>query len=216
MKPANIVIGATGVKLLDFGLAKRIPVGLVSSLSGAVTTDSVTAAGTIVGTLQYMAPEQLEGRDADARSDIFSLGAVLYEMLTGRRAFDAPSQPGVIAAIMSSVPLSLSAARPDVPGALDHLIARCLSKQPSERWQSAADIKMALEWIAGDTTAARPAATARSRWPWVGLVAAAASATLFAIWFTGPKQERSVTRFTLVPAHAIAAGARSCCDLSRW
>ncbi len=205
LKPANIVIGATGVKLLDFGLAKRIPVGLASSMSGAVTTASVTAAGTIVGTLQYMAPEQLEGKDADARSDIFALGAVLYEMLTGRRAFDAPSQPGVIAAIMSSVPLSLLAARPDVPGALDHLIGRCLSKHPSERWQSAADIKMALEWIAGDTTAARPAATARSRWPWVGLAAVAAGAMLFATLFTGPKQERSVTRFALVPAHAIAA-----------
>jgi serine/threonine-protein kinase len=207
LKPANIVIGAKGAKLLDFGLAKHIPIGFASSVSDAVTAAALTNAGTIVGTLQYMAPEQLEGKDADARSDIFAFGAVLYEMLTGRRAFDAPTQPGVIASIVSAFPCEPSAIRPDVPRAVDHVVGRCLSKNPLDRWQSATDVKFELEWIARGPADAQPAPTARWNWLRLGLVvtvAVVAIAGVLAVLFTGPDPGAGVTRFTLVPAHAIA------------
>jgi serine/threonine protein kinase len=169
LKPGNIMLTATGAKLLDFGLAKPTP-ALSSSLTLTVTAtpDSpVTEQGTIVGTFQYMSPEQVEGKELDGRSDIFSLGAVLYEMLTGRRAFEGKSQLSVASAILEKEPEPISALRPMTPPALDHTIRKCLAKDAEERWQSASDLKSELLWISQSSGEAairrRPSATV-SRW----------------------------------------------------
>ena len=146
LKPGNIMLTATGAKLLDFGLAKpAVPLASVATLTTAVTQDSpVTEQGTIVGTFQYMSPEQLEGKEADARSDIFALGCVLYEMATGKRAFDGKTTASVIAAILGSEPKPVTALHPTFPPALDRLVRECLAKDPDERWQTAHDIKLEL------------------------------------------------------------------------
>ena len=150
-----------GTKLLDFGLAK-LNLSPVSALSALPTQDSpVTMPGTILGTLPYMAPEQLEGGETDARTDIFAFGAVVHEMVTGRRAFEGKSQASLIGAIMHGEPASLATLQPTSPPALDRLIRTCLAKDPDERWQSAKDIRRELEWIVtGDTRASAPATTA--------------------------------------------------------
>src|SRR2546425_5711912 len=150
LKPGNIMLTPTGAKLLDFGLAK--PAALLASvatLTAAVTQDSpVTAQGTIVGTFQYMSPEQIEGKELDSRSDIFSFGAVLYEMLTGKRAFEGKSQISVASAILEKDPAPITSFKPTTPPALDHAIRRCLAKDPEERWQTARDLVLELKWIA--------------------------------------------------------------------
>ncbi|MGH9391152.1 MAG: serine/threonine-protein kinase, partial [Vicinamibacteria bacterium] len=133
LKPGNVMITKSGVKLLDFGLAKlraTAPGGVFSGLSVMPTqTDaSLTAQGTILGTFQYMAPEQLEGKDADARSDIFALGAVLYEMATGKKAFVGKSQASLIAAILDATPPPISTVQPMTPPALDRVVKTCLEK----------------------------------------------------------------------------------------
>ena len=148
LKPGNIMLTAMGAKLLDFGLAKpAAPLGSAAMLT-AVTQDSpVTEQGTIVGTFQYMSPEQLEGKDVDARSDIFSFGAVLYEMLTGQRAFLGKSQLSVASAILEKEPVPITTAKPLTSPTLDHAIRKCLAKHPDERWQSAGDLASELKWI---------------------------------------------------------------------
>jgi len=159
LKPANIMLTASGAKLLDFGVAALCaPDPVAGSAPAAVRTETeaLTEEGTILGTLHYMAPEQLEGRDADARADIFALGAVLYEMATGRQAFGGSSKASVIASILERDPPSLAAAAaeggtgPSEPLSplLDHVVARCLAKQPAERWQTVADLRRELQWIA--------------------------------------------------------------------
>jgi serine/threonine protein kinase len=150
LKPGNIMLTKTGAKLMDFGLAKPAPVVMEIASSATIPTASMalTAEGTIVGTLQYMSPEQLEGKEADARSDIFALGAVLYEMFTGRQAFTGSSRASVIAAILTSEPPSISQSQPLSPLILDHVIKHALTKNPDERWQSAHDTKIALGGIA--------------------------------------------------------------------
>src|SRR5881296_2256664 len=155
LKPGNIMLTKEGVKLLDFGLAKLAgphPAQTLSRLSALPTEDNspLTAEGTIVGTLQYMAPEQLEGREADARTDIFALGTVLYEMATGQRAFKGKSQASLIAAILTSEPPPISSLQPMTPAALDRLVKTCLAKDPDERWQSVRDLANGLKWIAQD------------------------------------------------------------------
>ena len=129
----------TGAKLLDFGLAKwrqvSNPIQPLSSLPTAAASADLTAHGTILGTLQYMPPEQLEGQEADARSDIFAFGAVLYEMLAGRKAFEGRSQSSLIAAIMHVDPPGISVLQPMTPAALDRVVKICLAKDPDERWQ---------------------------------------------------------------------------------
>jgi len=153
LKPGNIMLTPTGAKLLDFGLAKPA-VQLVSgatltvaTLTAATQTDPVTHEGMIVGTFQYMSPEQVEGKDLDWRSDIFSLGAVLYEMVTGKRAFEGKSQLSVASAILEKEPAPITVVKPLAPPVLDHVIRKCLAKIPDDRWQSAADIKHEISWI---------------------------------------------------------------------
>ena len=155
LKPGNVMLTRQGAKLLDFGLAKATAVGAAGGLSMLPTTPpGLTAEGTILGTFQYMAPEQLEGREADARTDIFAYGAVLYEMLTGRKAFAGKSHASLISSIMSSQPPPVSALQTLSPAALDQLVTRCLAKDPDDRWQSARDVKGQLEWIASLAPAA--------------------------------------------------------------
>jgi Tol biopolymer transport system component/predicted Ser/Thr protein kinase len=165
LKPANVMITKSGAKLLDFGLAK----------SGGLTVDphgetvhhdqSLTQEGTILGTFQYMAPEQLEAEEADARTDIFALGAVLYEMATGVRAFDGSTKTSLIAAIVSQDPKPLAQIVPLTPPAFEHLVSRCLAKSPDDRWQSAHDIAEQLRWIseAGSQAGAAAPAVTRSK-----------------------------------------------------
>ena len=138
LKPGNIMLTKSGTKLLDFGLAKLKPNAQPSgALSTLPTNVAVTADGTILGTLQYMAPEQLEGQEVDARADIFAFGAVLYEMATGRKTFEGKSQASLIAAILDRDPPPLSSLQPATPAHLDHVVQRCLAKAPDDRWQAA-------------------------------------------------------------------------------
>jgi serine/threonine protein kinase len=154
LKPGNVMLTATGVKLLDFGLAKikepqaREAAGASALRTEALSKEPLTERGTVLGTFRYMAPEQLEGREADERTDIFALGAVLYEMATGSRAFGGESQASLIAAIMERDPPSLSAVEPMTPPALDWTVRKCLAKDPADRWQSAGDIASEIRWIA--------------------------------------------------------------------
>jgi TolB-like protein/Flp pilus assembly protein TadD/predicted Ser/Thr protein kinase len=144
LKPGNVMLTKSGAKLLDFGLATTNP--SVASDDG-MTLNKLTKEGTILGTLPYMAPEQLDGLETDARSDIFALGAVLYEMLTGKRAFEGTTRSSLIAAIISTEPKPVSAIKPLTPPAFEHVIAKCLAKTPDDRWQSAHDIAEELRWI---------------------------------------------------------------------
>jgi len=145
MKPGNIMLTTTGAKLLDFGLAKPA-VALTSAATLTVTTPSspVTERGTILGTFQYMSPEQVEGKELDGRSDIFSLGAVLYEMVTAQRAFEGKSQLSVASAILEKEPAAITTVRPLTPPSLEHVIKKALAKLPEERWQSATFMSLPL------------------------------------------------------------------------
>src|SRR5437879_5653757 len=150
LKPGNIMLTATGAKLLDFGLAKpAAPLTELATLTAQRQHVPVTEQGTIVGTFQYMSPEQVEGKELDGRSDIFSLGAVLYEMLTGQRAFEGKSQLSVASAILEKEPAPITTIQPMTPPLLDHVVKKCLAKIPEERWQSAGDLAGELEWISG-------------------------------------------------------------------
>src|SRR5262249_27950256 len=149
--PGNVMVTKAGTKLLDFGLAqlKRPEAASgFSSLSLPTNVTALTAQGMILGTLQYMAPEQLEGKDTDVRTDIFAFGALLYEMVTGRKAFEGRSQASLIAAILEREPKPIST-QPACPPELDRVIRRCLAKDPDERWQTAADLCAELKWVAG-------------------------------------------------------------------
>jgi Tol biopolymer transport system component len=150
LKPGNVMLTKSGAKLLDFGLAKLGPTAeAVVAMSAAPNVSaSLTRRGTILGTLQYMAPEQLEGKAADARTDIFAFGALLYEMLTGKKAFEGTSQASLISAILSSDAPPLAALQPLSPPALNRIVKKCLAKDPDERWQSAHDLTSELKWIA--------------------------------------------------------------------
>src|SRR6266436_1125065 len=152
LKPGNIMLTKTGAKLMDFGLAKALAVSasasnLTLSLTSPLSGHAVTSAGTMVGTFQYMAPEQLEGKDASVRSDIFAVGALLYEMVTGKRAFQGNTHASVIASILSSEPPPVSTVEPTSPPALERVIGKCLAKDPDERWQNAGDLASELKWI---------------------------------------------------------------------
>jgi eukaryotic-like serine/threonine-protein kinase len=150
LKPGNVMLTKTGAKLMDFGLAKATPAGAApaSSLTMTIADQPLTARGTIVGTFQYMSPEQTEGKEADARSDIFALGAILYEMVTGKRAFTGKSQASMVAAILASEPTPISVVQPMTPPALAQVVKSCLAKDPEERFQTVHDLKLQLKWIA--------------------------------------------------------------------
>jgi Tol biopolymer transport system component/tRNA A-37 threonylcarbamoyl transferase component Bud32 len=166
LKPGNIMLTKSGTKLLDFGLAKlkqeATPANVpLSELPTA--NDALTAQGTIVGTLQYMAPEQLEGKEVDARTDIFAFGTVVYEMATGKRAFEGKSQASLIAAILEREPPTMSSLQPMTPPALDRTIRTCLAKDVDSRWQSASDLEREFKWISesGSQVALAPAAAVK-------------------------------------------------------
>ena len=168
LKPANVMLTKNGAKLLDFGLAKLRDAeggdGAAGGAGGAggvlggtpssggsrmaTRTRDLTTAGTLLGTFQYMAPEQLEGREADARTDIFAFGALVFEMATGRRAFEGRSQASLIAAILKEEPRSISELQPVAPTGLDRVVRACLAKDPDDRVQTARDVRMQLEWVA--------------------------------------------------------------------
>ena len=149
-----------GVKLLDFGLAKLRPsAAAVSGLSMAATAPNpITSKGTIFGTAQYMAPELVEGHEADMRTDMFAFGCVLYEMLTARKAFEGKTQASLIAAILELEPTPLSTLQPLAPPLADAIVRKCLAKNPGDRWQSAADLATALRWAGDGANASVPAA----------------------------------------------------------
>jgi Tol biopolymer transport system component len=149
LKPGNIMLTPTGAKLLDFGLAKPVaPFTCIATLTAAATQSlPMTEEGMVVGTFQYMSPEQVEGKELDGRSDIFSLGAVLYEMLTGKKAFGGKSQLSVASAILEKEPAPITAAKPLTPPALEHAVKKSLAKLPEERWQSAGDLSSELKWV---------------------------------------------------------------------
>ncbi len=173
LKPANVMLTKAGAKLLDFGLAKlRQPTTQADTgaASSVVTREPSTLAGSVLGTVPYMAPEQLEGKRADARTDLFAFGAVMYEMLTGQRAFAGHSEANIIAAIMSSEPPSVRTLQPMTPPALDRLVRRCLAKDPDQRWESAHDVADELRWIrqsngatSGPDTSQPPVSSASSQ-----------------------------------------------------
>ncbi|MGH9254272.1 MAG: protein kinase domain-containing protein, partial [Vicinamibacterales bacterium] len=196
LKPGNIMLlrrsGPPVAKLLDFGLAKSGPPAAAGTASMLPTTPAaLTAQGTILGTFQYMAPEQVEGLDADARSDIFAFGAVLYEMVTGRKAFEARSHASLIAAILEHEPPALSKVRPEVPRQLEHVVGRCLAKASEERWQTAADLHRELQWVVESIAVDTPRAEADIEGRGVALVrrpvtlGVAALAVLFAATVAG-------------------------------
>jgi Tol biopolymer transport system component len=190
LKPGNVMLTAGGAKLLDFGLAKAAPTlsGVSSSAASGMTPSTptmtiadlssapkaLTQRGTVVGTFQYMSPEVLQGAEADARSDIFSLGCVLYEMVTGRRAFEGKSQLSVLTGILEHDPAPVSAVQKTSPAALDYVVKTCLEKNPEERFQSAQDVKLQLRWIAAGGGQKTVATGAQGRpWLWWAVAAVA-------------------------------------------
>src|SRR5580692_5453803 len=164
LKPGNIMLTKSDTKLLDFGLAKlkqevapAIPDSQLPTLQSAITGE-----GAILGTLQYMAPEQVESKEVDARTDIFAFGAVVYEMATGKKAFEGKTSASVMAKILEAEPPSMASLQPMTPPMLDRVVKRCLAKEPDERWQTASDLANELKWIAeGGSGVTVPTATAK-------------------------------------------------------
>jgi Tol biopolymer transport system component len=220
LKPANIMMTKAGAKLLDFGLAKLEERPVAGDETVALTA-ALTEKGTILGTFQYMSPEQLEAQESDARTDIFAYGAVLYEMITGRRAFEGKTRLSVISAVMSHDPPPVSTLQPMVPPALDRVVQRCLAKDPDQRWQTARDLMLELQWIAAagsQVGVPAPVAARRKsrelRWKVaaaaLALISVAALAMLAAAggWFRARSPGSGAARFlvTLPEGVTIAPG----------
>jgi len=214
LKPGNIMLTSGGAKLMDFGLAKPLGVQAASgsgsapsftaaaTLSGPSPLTPLTTAGSVIGTIQYMSPEQIEGKEADARSDIFAFGAVLYEMLAGKRPFSGKSQISLASSILESDPQPISAIRPLTPTTFEHVVTTCLQKNPEERYQTAHDIKLELQWIAAGKSSPTPApvtptpSRSRDRLGWAAALVAGIVLTAAAgMFFYHPAQ----------PAHSIRA-----------
>jgi serine/threonine protein kinase len=218
LKPGNIMLMKSGAKLLDFGLAKPIlpssppSSGLTQTL--ATPQHPLTTEGMVVGTFQYMSPEQVEGKEADARSDIFALGAVLYEMVTGRRAFEGKTTASTIAAILATDPPPISTVKPLSPSALEATVKSCLAKDPDERLQTAHDVKLQLKWIQENASSSRLAPTlptARRPWDRVGWLVAGLLSLLVigggAVWWLGAQQSSRAMYFNspvTLPANDVA------------
>ena len=198
LKPSNVMLTKNGAKLMDFGLAKQTgPPSLADALTEMTVAQSkLTSEGAIVGTFQYMAPEQLEGKEADARTDIFAFGELLYEMATGKPAFTGKSRASLIAAILTTEPPAITQLQPVTSSDLDRLVKKCLAKDPDERWQSASDLATELKWMAESSSqpsapasgAGRPKASERMAWS-VAAVALLASVILAAMHFGGSPQK---------------------------
>ena len=208
LKPGNILVTKQGIKLLDFGLAKQA----AGFGSDDVTIASVSMEGQISGTLQYMSPEQLEGKAADPRSDIFAFGLVLYELITGKRPFTGESTATVIASILKDQPRPVHELQPLTSPGIDHVIQTCLEKDPDKRWQSAREVKHALAWMAQQTpaVAAQPIETpVRQLRLWQGATALlGASALVLTAWMFWPKAAppAQVTRFQIPLPEKVTFG----------
>jgi serine/threonine-protein kinase len=225
LKPANIMLvrkggpsGPPDAKLLDFGLAKLRGSAAPISMSGMTRLTSATsntAHGTILGTVHYMAPEQVEGRDADARTDIWGLGVVIYEMVTGKRPFEGKSPASIIGAILKDVPPPMASRDRLVPPTLDHIVSRCLAKDPDDRWQSARDVMLELQSVRDPTAHARDATIAPTRLRWPLLIAACLAGLAcgaFVVWLAG----RSETRASGTPVIEHAARVTHQPGFSEW
>lgn len=217
LKPGNVMLTKTGAKLMDFGLAKGMSATKPVSAELTVTMTSshatpLTQQGTIVGTFQYMAPEQVEGKEADTRSDIFSLGAVLYEMISGKRAFEGKTLVSVAAAILEKEPEAIRVVQPVTPPSLERVIKKCLAKDPDARWQNAGDLASELKWIgearAEEGTASGLAAPPLAsgirakavRLPWViALIALSAAITLAVLHFV-EREPKPLVRTQIAPS----------------
>jgi Tol biopolymer transport system component len=217
LKPGNIMLVKSGAqisaKLLDFGLAKAMPQVAMSAAAGATISQHaaapLTAQGSVAGTFQYMAPEQFEGKEADARSDVFAFGVVLYEMVTGRKAFEGKTQASLIVKIMEHEPAPISTVQPVTPPALERLVRHCLAKDPQERWQTAHDLLLQLRWIGegGSQVGVAPVLARRRklRAEFAWAAAGVSTAALLAILGVGawtwlqPKPVPQQTRFTIAP-----------------
>ena len=207
LKPGNIMLTKTGAKLMDFGLAKPgSQSGVAASgltLTSPVASRPLTQEGMVVGTFQYMSPEQIEGKEADARSDIFALGAVLYEMATSKRAFEGKSTTSVVAAILERDPALISAVRPMFPRALDSVVKTCLEKDPDERWQSVRDLRTNLNWIAEGDGAGASSAVKHDRWreraAWMVALLLLSGLAFFALGHDRAPAPSYAVRFSVYP-----------------
>jgi eukaryotic-like serine/threonine-protein kinase len=219
LKPGNIMLTEGGAKLMDFGLAK--PLGMppsagsgsapsftaAATLSGPSPLSPLTTAGSVIGTIQYMSPEQIEGKEADARSDIFAFGAVLYEMVASKRPFSGKSQISLASSILESDPEPVTKIKPQTPAAFEHVIQTCLQKNPEDRYLAAHDIKLELQWIAADRSALVPppekilhATPLRARAGWaVALLVVIALAAAAGFFFRRPAQSAQAIRTVIDP-----------------
>jgi eukaryotic-like serine/threonine-protein kinase len=223
LKPGNIMLTPSGAKLMDFGLAK--PLGLpntgmgsgaaaapapsftaMATMSGPSPLSPLTTAGSMIGTIQYMSPEQIEGKEADPRSDIFAFGAVLYEMVTGKRPFAGKSQISLASSILEKDPDPVSATNPSIPPAFEHVVTTCLQKSPDERYLAAHDIRIELTWIAGIRSSPAvaivpgPPSNTRERFGWIaGVVTAIVLGVAAGLFFSRPTQSTQTVRTVVDP-----------------
>ena len=225
LKPGNIMLTKGGAKLMDFGLAKSAgsgaPTGTSSApflsaaqtMSQASPVSPLTTAGTMIGTIQYMSPEQIEGKEADARSDLFALGAVLYEMVTGARPFEGKSQISVASAILEKEPAPISAVQPLTPPAFEHIVTACLAKNPEDRFQTAHDVALQLKWIAQSGSTALGSTEKRGNHrellAWLIAGGLALMLTAFVLWGRGSKGTEQTTYFSAPLPFAARAVAVS-------
>ncbi len=213
LKPRNVMLTATGAKLLDFGLAKLRDGDYRDGAREPTESAPLTREGDILGTLPYMAPEQIDGQEIDTRTDIFSFGVVLYEMMTGQRPFAGNTRSALIAAIVGGQPLPAASLEPGISLPLERVIERCLAKDRNGRWQTARDLATELEWIAaGSPSAVVPSKILRRR-RWLlaltGLVAATALTSLVWVGATALAPSPAVATYTRVTfRHGVVSSAR--------
>ena len=231
LKPGNVMLAKAGAKLLDFGLAKLTGHGeqpAAAQLASATTQRTpLTAEGLIVGTLPYMAPEQVEGKPADARTDLWALGAILYEMLTGKRAFQGTSAASLIGAILEREPPALSTLQPVTPPSVDRLVRKCLAKDPDARWQAASDVADELRWLASGSGTTRAVGALAGVTPRprrilslvagaVALVAIVGAAVGLTWWLVRPAPVVQRAIMEIQPADALIGAANSATPAAVW